>query len=153
MGNAKLPLKREYSAGGALFKRENGAVLWLVQERAGRNIWQIPKGHIEKGETATEAALREVTEETGVTARAIAELTPIKYFYVIENECRAKTVQWFLMEYASGSIADFDPREVSAVKFAPFAEAINLIAYDSEKSVLKQANELLNAGDFLSNLA
>ncbi len=150
---AKLPLKFEYSAGGAVFKREKGQILWLVQERAGSNYWQIPKGHIEKGETAQEAAVREVEEESGIKPRIIAELSPIKYFYVIENERRAKQVKWFLMEYVSGSTDDFDPHEVSAAKFVPYNQAYELIKYDTEKTVLEEAQKLVTTGDFSTNLS
>lgn len=148
-----LPLKREFSAGGVVFRRINGQVLWLVQERAGHGYWQLPKGHIEKGESSQQAAVREVKEESGITVRIITKLSAIKYFYVIENERRFKQVQWYLMEYVAGSTADFDPREVSAAKFVPFKEAYKLIEYENEQKILQAADKLVRTGDFQSNLA
>lgn len=149
----KTPLLRHFSAGGAVFKREDGNVLWLVQERAGHAYWQIPKGHIEKGEKSPETAVREVKEESGVDARVITKIDDEKYFFIQDGQRIFKTVSWFLMEYISGSTDDFNPREVSAAKFTAYNEAHDLIKFASEKGILEKAQELLNTGDFESKLA
>lgn len=148
---SKIPI--EHSAGGAVYKRENGQVLWLVQVRAGYGYWQIPKGHLEKGESAAEAAVREVTEESGITARFIAALSPMEYSYMVEGTRRHKKVEWFLMEYVSGSTDNFDPKEVSAAAFVPFADALQRIEFLSEKDILIEANQFIHSGDFQTNLA
>lgn len=144
----KLPLLRHFSAGGVVFKRQDRQILWLVQERAGHGYWQIPKGHIEKGEKAAEAAVREVKEESGVDARVITKIDDEKYFFVQDSQRIFKTVSWFLMEYIGGSTDDFDPKEVSAAKFTSYDEALTLIKYDSEKHILEKAQQLVNSGDF-----
>lgn len=51
------------SAGGVVLNKD-GHVLVVNQNH---RSWSLPKGHIEKGETAMQAALREIEEETGVT--------------------------------------------------------------------------------------
>ena len=56
-------MKKEKSAGGVVLRKDD---VLLLKRFAGN--WVLPKGHIEKDETAEIAALREVREETGVDA-------------------------------------------------------------------------------------
>ena len=55
------------AASAAIFR---GATVLLVQRGTGtlQGLWSLPGGHIEPGETASAAAVREVREETGVEA-------------------------------------------------------------------------------------
>lgn len=62
-------------AGGIVFKNQSkGRAYLVVQAKRAPNQWIFPKGHIEPGETAEEAALREVREEAGVCAKVIEPL-------------------------------------------------------------------------------
>lgn len=69
----KLAFKREFSAGGAVYKTDNNKILWLVGKHSGYQKWVLPKGLIEGGEKGIETALREVEEEMGVKARIISD--------------------------------------------------------------------------------
>jgi 8-oxo-dGTP diphosphatase len=60
-----LPIRREFSAGGVVIKDKREVL--LIKNPS--NIWTFPKGHIEKGETREQAAVREVKEETNVDAQ------------------------------------------------------------------------------------
>lgn len=61
-------------------------------------IPDLPKGHIEEGEDAATAALREVEEETGLTGLNIVEKLPSSWHcYLYEDEWRLKQTSWFLM--------------------------------------------------------
>ncbi len=63
---AKQTPVEESSAGGVIFRRTaQGPVVLLIKD-AYRN-WGFPKGHLEDGEDAAAAALREIAEETGLT--------------------------------------------------------------------------------------
>ncbi|MCG2710763.1 MAG: NUDIX domain-containing protein [Candidatus Omnitrophica bacterium] len=59
-------MNKEYSSGGVIFRKEAGTVLFLIIYSARNKLWGFPKGHIEPNETEQEAALREITEETGL---------------------------------------------------------------------------------------
>ena len=67
----------------------------------------LPKGLIDPGEKPLEAALREVREETGITAVPITKLGDIKYVYVRswgDGERVFKIVSFYLLRYESGAI-------------------------------------------------
>ena len=69
-------------------------------DRRGRLLWSLPKGHVEEGETAEDAAVREVEEETGIRGRVIAPLGTIDYWFVAEDRRIHKTVHHYLLEAA-----------------------------------------------------
>ena len=74
---------------------------FVAIERHG--IPDLPKGHIEKGETPEVAALREVEEETGITnLEIVKELTSTWHCYLLDNQWTIKKTDWFLMRTKSG---------------------------------------------------
>ena len=62
----ELPVVREYSAGGLVFDDHGRVAIIARHSRSGHLEWCLPKGHIEKGETPQQTAVREVHEETGI---------------------------------------------------------------------------------------
>jgi 8-oxo-dGTP pyrophosphatase MutT (NUDIX family) len=89
---SKLPIKREFSAGGCVYKKEDGKVVWLVGKHSGYHKWVLPKGMIEPGEKGIETAVRETEEEMGVVARVVGE-KPIhkdEYWFVAELKKKTK---------------------------------------------------------------
>ena len=68
---------REVSAGGLVVDDPHAPTVGLLiahRLRSGALVWSLPKGHIEQGETPEQAAVREVREETGITARVLKDL-------------------------------------------------------------------------------
>jgi ADP-ribose pyrophosphatase len=61
-------MKFEYSAGAFVYRKRASSVELLLLKRKGSNAYDLPKGHIEKGENAVQAAIREIKEETGLNA-------------------------------------------------------------------------------------
>ena len=124
---------------------EAGRIL-LISTQSGRR-WQLPKGHIEMGETAEQAALREVREETGVTGRVVAPLSEVEYWFVEKGARRVhKRVDYFLLDYVCGSAADFDAAEVSGAEWFSWDEGIAKLSFDNERRVVLQAREILEPG-------
>ena len=73
----------EISAGGVVYRKTGDKIEFILGKHSGYHKWVLPKGLVERGESQTEAAVREVEEEVGVKAQ-IVDLTPIKsieYFY------------------------------------------------------------------------
>ena len=113
-------------------------VLASRRTRAGKLVWGLAKGQIEEGESAEDAALREVEEETGITARMLQPLGEIAYWFVWDGERVKKTVHFFLMEATGGDASRHD-REMEEVRWFPLDEAVSLAGYPSERKVLERA--------------
>ena len=74
---------------------------FVAIERNG--IPDLPKGHIEQGESHEVAALREVEEETGITdLEIIKELPSTWHCYLLDNQWTIKKTSWYLMKTKSG---------------------------------------------------
>ena len=133
-------LKTQVSSGGIVFRRHDGVPEIAMVAVKGGKVWCLPKGLIDKGEIPEKTALREVSEETGLTGKIIEKLGEITYWYYIKGEnikCR-KTVHFFLMEYKSGNIADHD-HEVDSVAWFPIDAAMKKVRYKGEKEMLEKA--------------
>ncbi|MFY9330460.1 MAG: NUDIX hydrolase [Candidatus Nanopelagicales bacterium] len=142
---AAMPQVEETSAGGLVFdlsEAEPRAALIARYDRRGRLIWSLPKGHLESGETAQDAALREVEEETGIIGRVMAPLGTIDFWFIAENRRIHKTVHHYLMEAAGGELSDADA-EVEQVAWVSLSDLPKRLAYADERRLLDQVPKLL----------
>ena len=132
---------RQHSAGGVVAAA--GQVLLIAT--AGGERWQLPKGRIEPGESARQAAEREIREETGVWCRAGEPLGEIQYVFTARDGRRIhKTVTYFLCSYLGGSAHDYDRAEVWSANWLPAREALPRLTFDNEREVLQNAFPLLD---------
>lgn len=135
--------KSEFSAGGVVYKKESGQILWLVCKHSGYHKWVLPKGLIDEGEKAEETAVREVEEECGIKTKIIAKIPePEKYIYTMNGVKIFKMVFYFLMEYISGDIKNHD-FEMEEVGWFEFEEAVKKLNFHGAKKVLEKAHQLL----------
>ncbi len=131
----------ETSAGGLVVDRQRRhAVLIGRLDRHGRLLWSLPKGHIEDGETTEQTAVREVKEETGISAHVLRELGTIDYWFVAERRRVHKTVHHFLLEADGGELSDEDV-EVAEVAWVPLTELDSTLAYSDERKLVRRARE------------
>jgi 8-oxo-dGTP pyrophosphatase MutT (NUDIX family) len=143
-GDGGLKTEHHRSAGGLVVRE---AQILLISTQKGRR-WQLPKGHIEAGETPAETAVREVREETGVTGRVVAPLPEVEYWYVEKGRLRVhKRVDYFLLDYESGDAADFDAAEVSGAGWFGWDEGLAKLSFENERRVAKAARQIAGAGD------
>ena len=139
------PTKREISAGGVVYRRDGDeieVVLASRRTRRGELAWGLAKGGIEEEESAEDAAVREVREETGLHAEIEASLGETRYFYVWEDVRIRKTVHFFLMRHTGGNIDDRDD-EMEEIRWFPLERALKRAAYRGERDVLGRAAEML----------
>jgi 8-oxo-dGTP pyrophosphatase MutT (NUDIX family) len=144
------PLKREFSAGGVVYRKlktKNSKLKteWLICKHSGYKKWVFPKGLIDKGETSEETALREVEEETGVKAKIMEKIPEkITYFYHFGGEKIFKGVVYFLMEYVSGNEKNHD-FEMEEVEWVDYNEAKRRLGFESDRKVLEKAKKMIMA--------
>lgn len=138
----------EISAGGVIYRRtEDDGVEVIICKDAGYHRWVLPKGLVAPGESYEQAALREVAEEAGVRGRLVGRLgEPEKYIYMSRGVRVFKQVHYFLLEYESGCVEDHD-HEMEEVRWVPLDAAIDTVAYEGAKAVLRRAKAALLSGD------
>jgi 8-oxo-dGTP pyrophosphatase MutT (NUDIX family) len=88
-------------------------------------VWTFPKGRPEPGETPELAALREVKEETGYSAKVIKKLSG-------SFAGGTSVAKYFLME-PIGRPTSFDSEETSEIKWATLDEAATLVGMTTNK--------------------
>jgi len=124
--------------GGAIAFRRDGAELdvLLVRAKQDARVWIFPKGHIEAGEDAAAAAVRELSEEAGVTGDVVGPVgAPLEF----ESGRERVSVQYFLVE-ARGEVSETDGREKAWV---PIAEALRRIPFEDTRRLLIEAQRRL----------
>ncbi len=110
-----------------------------------KSVLALPKGLVDPGEKPLETALREVQEETGVTAELVTKLGDIKYIYSRswgDGQRVFKIVSFYLMRYRSGRIDQITPEmriEVARASWVRLDEAPKLLAYKGEKQMARRA--------------
>ncbi|MCE5234955.1 MAG: NUDIX domain-containing protein [Clostridiaceae bacterium] len=100
----------------------------------------LPKGHIEHGETQRAAALREIKEETGITATLREDFSADVAYELPNGDIKRTT--YFIATY-SGQEVKCNDKELLAVMLLPFEAAISKITHPQIKDVLSHANELI----------
>ena len=160
---------REISAGGVVVRpAENGWEMAVIEPQKAapsavppankrkssqKMVLALPKGLVDPGEKPDETAVREVREETGLTAQIVTKLKDIKYAYVRswgDQQRVFKIVSFYLLRYQSGKINDIDPAmriEVQRAIWIPLTEAASKLSYRGEREVAALAESYLNKTD------
>lgn len=137
-------LKEEISSGGVVVF--NNSILLLKKFNGD---WVLPKGKIESGESSSEAALREVLEESGVKATIREYLGEIHYTYKEnwdENKLVHKTVHWYLMTCKNMDTVPQKEEGFVEAKFIHFNQVVSLAKYNDETAIIKVALDKLRDG-------
>lgn len=129
---------REPTSGGIVFRHGlDGLEILLIQDAKDR--WTIPKGHIEEGETAVQAARREIGEEAGLTEiDMLGWLGKIHFRYRRVDRLVLMTTQIYLVRVRTDGNEIQKEEWMKGIKWFPFTEALDLIEYeDIAKLMLK----------------
>lgn len=138
-----MQIEKIISAGGVVLRQDDDALQVALVGRSDLDMWGLPKGGPEEGETLLEAAMRETSEETGLQLRFLGQVGTIKYNFMRYAQDRHyfKTVHYFLMEAIGGDIADHD-EEHDWVQWFNLDEALHTIVYANEVNIIRRAAEM-----------
>lgn len=144
----KLPIRRELSAGGVVVRHERGQ--WLVAllktEHKRGAVWVLPKGHVEmeRRERVSEAAKREVEEETGLKDLSVKDqLGVARFSFQVEQALVRKTVHYYLMVTQQKTLYPQAEEFFLEAGWFPLDVAIRTLEYDTDQNVVARAREKL----------
>lgn len=142
---SKMPQIEQFSAGGAVFRETDSGTNVVIVKMIPELRWQLPKGIIDPGETPEQAASREVREEAGINTELRGPIRKIDYFFSVQRKgVRTrihKFVQFYLMEYVSGDVADHDD-EVEEARWVSVETALKKLAFEQERDVVRTGFEM-----------
>ena len=124
-------------AGGVVARVEGKRTRYLlVSAKRQPDLWVLPKGHLERGESASEAAAREVLEEAGVVASVISSIGVIE-FDTVRGHVRS---EFFLMRYEGEGQAGEERR----LAWMTLDQAVAALTFDDMRQLVRQADRLAN---------
>ena len=126
------------SCGGVVIFR--GKILLLYKNYRGRyEGWVLPKGTVEPGEEYTETALREVKEESGVTASIVKYVGKSEYTFNVPEDTVDKDVHWYLMRSDNYYSKPHKEEYFVDSGYYKYHEAYHLLKFTNEKQILEKA--------------
>ena len=147
---SRLITKDQVSAGGVAFRRVGSEVQIAIVSVKPSLRWQLPKGIVDPGETTAVTAVREVREEAGVATQPIELIETVQYWYQrVQYGQRIryhKFVHFYLLRYLDGDVKDHD-HEIAESRWVSFPEAIDLLAFKSERAVVEKAQQMIEKLD------
>ena len=129
-------MKKEKSCGAIVFYLNGEKEQVLLIKHANSGHWSFPKGHVEAGETEVETAMREIKEETGVSAdidtrfREVVTYSPKKdvlkdvvYFFATTSDYHTQNQE----------------EEVSDIRWTDMDRVLGSVSYKNDKELVKKA--------------
>jgi|ERR1043166_543373 8-oxo-dGTP pyrophosphatase MutT (NUDIX family) len=126
----------EHEAGAVLVRfRSIEPELLLVTTRSTREEWSFPKGHVEPGETAQEAAVREAREESGVVGEVICGLGASRF----QHGGREVEVAYYLLD----AISETEAGEGRRIRWVSMPEAERLLSFEGPRRLLPAVRDAI----------
>ena len=134
----------EHSCGAVVFRRINDEYRFLLIKNRRSNHWGFPKGHMEKGETQEQTAMREVLEETGVHINIYSDFS-YESRYKIGAKIE-KRVDVFLAS-TEDTQTGIQREEIEDYIWLRYTDALNMLRFDNDKEILMAAQDYMLAHD------
>jgi len=141
----------ETSAGGVVVRMgatgtDGGACPLFLLIRDSYDNWGFPKGHVEAGERPEAAALREVSEETGIESLTVrTSIDTIDWYFRFRGRLIHKVCHFYLMVT---ELTDTSPQRsegITACRWESYEAAAQLVSYANARDVLRRAHELITS--------
>lgn len=137
---SKFHPRYEKTSGAVLYTEKDGEILFLLVKTKSGHIG-FPKGHTEYGETEQENALREVLEETGITAQLMYDFRQEYTFTTLENSIKTGA---FFLAYYNYKESILQETEIDEEYLLPYEKAYEMLNWEQDKIILKKAHAVLN---------
>lgn len=132
MNDSRKKTRRPVRAAGGIVVRAGATPLFAVVQMSKFESWVLPKGKLDRGETAIQAARREVMEETGHEVSVHEFIGTLAY----EVGGRPKIVQFWRMQALDEEPAYPLMRDIQKVSWLPLEEAVGLLTHLREREFL-----------------
>lgn len=131
------------AAGCVVYRYDEGGrpLILLIHDQYGK--WTLPKGHLDAGESAEAAAVREVREETGITGALGAFVGTITYVVQKKSKPYQKRVDFFLMRTDGADAVPQADEGITAVAWFPPDEAQMRTGYSQIRDIIARATDLI----------
>lgn len=136
--------RQEVSCGGVVFRRfADGPKYLLVLD--GHGNWGFPKGHEETGESAEQAARREIQEETGLTALTLhAALPALEWTFRSSRTLVRKRCNYFLFESAVGETCPQRDEGITRCVWFSYQDATQDLTFPNTSKLLEKAAAIVD---------
>lgn len=139
-GSRGQQVREAVSAGGVVYRVRDGRVEIVLVARPVTNLWALPKGTPEAGESIEQTAIREVAEETGLEVEIVEPLVRISYsFQLSEGRVQIDKVVHHYLLRATGGDVNLHDHEYDLVGWYGVPEALRLMTYENERGVVERA--------------
>jgi 8-oxo-dGTP pyrophosphatase MutT (NUDIX family) len=131
-------VRREFSAGFVIFRQTPEGPVFLLLDYG--KHWDYPKGHLEAGETAWRAAVRELREETGIKHVDRIGRFQRNMHYLFHSKKKglvSKTVTYFLGQTRTSAVTVSEEHE--GFLWLPYEQALARLTFDNAKQILSAA--------------
>lgn len=143
---AKVVTVDQISSGGVAFRGQDLNTETAIVSVKPSLRWQLPKGIVDPGESPEVTAVREVREEAGIETDLLSLIESIEYWYRSTKYGKPvrfhKFVHFYLLHFRSGNVSDHD-HEVTEARWVSVEAAIEMLAFKSEREVVKKAKEMV----------
>lgn len=130
----------ESSCGAVVFKNVGGIRKYLLIKNKRSNHWGFPKGHIERGETKTATAKREVLEETGLHINIIDGYSSTSEYKIAGRVEKRVTI---FLAYTTDTHTVIQESEIEDYIWLDYDNALSTLRFENDKSILISSKEFL----------
>ena len=129
-------MNKEKSCGAVVFRQNENELLYLIVMH-NKGHFSFPKGHVEKGETEEETAIREIKEETNIDVEIDSGFRRVNTY-----SPKPKVIKDVVFFVGKAKTYESIPQEteIKEVLFLDYATAYATLSYDRDKEILKEAN-------------
>lgn len=133
-------MQYEKSCGAIVYRKHHGNIELLLIKNANGGHWSFPKGHVEKGETEEQTAVREIMEETRIQVEIDTSFREV-ITYAPKKDI-IKDVIYFL---AKAITYDYTPQqeEIAKIKWVEINNAHTLLSYDNDRQLVIKAKNVI----------